>query len=196
MSRLIAICGIDGSGKTTQQRLLASGLSGLGHEVVETRQPTDWYRELPWVRTYLDTGVKRCSPTALALLAAADRLIHCENIITPALASGKWVITDRYVFSSLALFKMRGVDQDFVRQINKYAPKPDRAFLLRVDPEVAHDRLIRRENGRVKYEERDVELLSKAQQMLVEAWPSEFSILDGTRPPDELAEIIMHEVQV
>ena len=195
MSKLVAICGIDGSGKTTQQKFLSNGLSKIGHKVIETRQPTDWYRELPWVRAYLDTGVKQCSPTALALLAAADRLIHCENVIAPALASGNWVITDRYVFSSLALFKMRGVDQNFVRQINTYAPKPDKAFLLRVDPQVAHERLIKRENGRVKYEERDVGMLSKAQHMLVEAWPSEFPILDGTLPPAELAQLIISEVQ-
>lgn len=185
--KLIAICGIDGSGKSTQQDLLVRALGALGIETHATRQPSNWYRGLPWVRAYLDHGRNECSPAALALLAAADRLIHCETEIGPRIESGHWVVSDRYVYSSYALFRMRGVPEEFVRAINSRVPAPDAGILLVIDPEEAHRRLYQRESGRVKYEERNVSLLRKAQDELLAVWPKEFLVADASIEKERLA---------
>src|SRR5688572_5725344 len=101
---LISIVGFDGSGKTTQIENVASALRATGREVIETRQPTDWYRELAEVRTFHDHGGSADSAHILALLAAADRRRHVMEVIDPALARGAVVLCDRYVYATFGVF--------------------------------------------------------------------------------------------
>ncbi|MCI4318420.1 MAG: dTMP kinase, partial [Thermoplasmata archaeon] len=95
--RLIALEGVDGCGKSTQSRLLATS---LGAELTFEPGATDLGREL---RTLLlgrsDLPV---DPHAEALLMAADRAQHVAEVIDPALRVGRWVVTDRYSASTLA----------------------------------------------------------------------------------------------
>ena len=97
--RLIAFEGIDGVGKSTQVEMLQWAL-GPGNVVV-TREPgaTDLGQEL---RDLLLHGKGSIDPRAEALMMAADRAQNTAEIIVPALKEGKWVITDRYIGSSLA----------------------------------------------------------------------------------------------
>ena len=100
--RFISFEGGEGSGKSTQARLLADRLRGLGHDVVLTREPggTPGAEAL---RALLVTGdAERWSPWAEACIVNAARADHVRRIIRPALARGDWVICDRYVDSTRA----------------------------------------------------------------------------------------------
>ena len=100
--RFISFEGGEGSGKSTQARLLADVLRGLGHDVVLTREPggTPGAEAL---RALLVTGdAERWSPWAEACIVNAARADHVRRIIRPALARGDWVICDRYVDSTRA----------------------------------------------------------------------------------------------
>ncbi|MCP4251254.1 MAG: dTMP kinase, partial [bacterium] len=95
--RFIVLEGIDGSGKTEQSRRLASWLRRGGHEVVETREPSDteWGRRYrAWAR-----GEHEASPETVLRYFIEDRREHVAGLIRPAVAAGKIVVCDRYVAS-------------------------------------------------------------------------------------------------
>jgi dTMP kinase len=133
-ARFIAMEGIDGCGKSTHARLLADTLRARGHQVVPTREPGgtplgEAVREL-----LLDGD--HVAPVAEALLFAASRAQHVAQVIRPALDAGQWVVTDRFVDSSLAYQgAARGLGIDEVWRINEPAVRgclPDLAIVLDV----------------------------------------------------------------
>jgi dTMP kinase len=156
--RLVTIDGIDGAGKTTLLDALEKWLIKNGVRVLRTQQPTSFYRSTPQVRKYLDEGDDSSGMTALALLAAADRLFQQNDIILPALADGIWVLCDRYVYSTYAFFGIRGVDGHFLRKINSEVIRPDLPAVLHLSPQVALSRIAVRDGRLTKYEERHREL--------------------------------------
>lgn len=191
--KLIVLCGIDGAGKTTQEELLSDALQKAGEKVCCTKQPTDWYRNHPEVRRFLDTGDTSLRPETIALLAAADRMIHLDSFVQPLLAQGTHVISNRYVYSSYGYFKARGVDRSFVVEINKNVPVPDLGVLLWIPPDETVERVRRRGHG-TKFEERDAAYLGRVQDELVAHWPPMFLTLDATLPREQLAERILEYV--
>lgn len=192
--QLVAFCGIDGCGKTTQLRELSAWLRREGAQVVETRQPTSFYRDQPVVRAYLDDGDNRLGMTGLSLLAAADRQLHVRTVVDPALQEGSWVLTDRYVYSTYAFFGARGVDDEYLRLINKDVPKPFLTVLLTVDPEVARQRVAARDGSTLKFEERSLAFMQDVQERFIAAADGSFLTLDGSRASGELASEIQAEV--
>ena len=76
-----------------------------------------------------------------ALLFAADRIEHSENVILPALKGGRLVISDRYVYSSLAYQGTAGLSLDWIEKVNEHALQPDVAFFIDVNPETVMSRL-------------------------------------------------------
>jgi len=132
----IVLEGIDGAGKSTQARLLAEWFQGRGEEVVLTKEPTDTaFGKL--IRRLVLTGGRegiidgaRISHEAEALLFAADRAEHVEKLIKPSLKAGKIVISDRYFYSSLAYQWARGLDLEWLIDLNRFAVRPDLAILL------------------------------------------------------------------
>ncbi|MCC2033216.1 dTMP kinase [Microbacterium allomyrinae] len=187
--RLIAVCGIDGSGKTTQIDRLVGHLRDRGHEVVATRQPTDRYRQDATVRAALDLQLDfaRIAPE-LALFAAFDRLRHVREVIEPALQSGHWVVTDRYVYSTYAYFASRGIDDvEWLRALNRHAPTPDLTLVIDVPPVLAAERIIRRDGSSRKREELDLERMTSVRQVfLSQPWGASaaYHVLDGSQPAD------------
>jgi dTMP kinase len=146
----IALEGGDGSGKSTQGRLLCAWLEGLGHTVVVTREPggTAFGRTVRELVLHGD----HVAPRAEALLFAADRAHHVETLIQPALARGDVVITDRYMDSSIAYQGAgRDLGVDEVRELNLWATGgllPSLTVLIDLPAEVGrarrggvHDRL-------------------------------------------------------
>ena len=142
--KFITFEGTEGSGKSTQVRLLAKYLEQTNQPYLQTREPGgDDIAEK--IRTIvLSADNKNMSYETEALLYAAARAQHVKNIILPALAEGKIVICDRYVDSSIIYQSYgRELSLDFVKNINEYALKncpPDLTILLDLRPEFAFRR--------------------------------------------------------
>ena len=132
---LIAIEGIDGTGKSTQLKLLAEYLRDKGCEVIETREPTDgeYGRQ---IRQLFVNRDKYTLEEELTLFIE-DRRQHVQEVIAPALAEGKVVLTDRYYFSTAAYQGAAGMDPAEVFSKNSFAPRPDIVILLTMSPEVS-----------------------------------------------------------
>ena len=182
--------GLDGSGKTTQAELLSARLEDDGKDVVSTREPGG---------TELGEGVRELvlhggdvAPWAEALLYAASRAQHVEEVIRPALERGATVVCDRYLDSSVAYQGgARGLGVDAVLDLNLAAVGgllPDTTFLLDVRPGEAVGRL---DPSRDRIEREDAEFHRRAAEAyrgLAARFPERIVVLDGSRPSDDLAE--------
>jgi dTMP kinase len=138
--RLIALEGIDGSGKSTQARILADRLGALlTHEPGATALGRDLRALL------LDPAHPAPSVRTEALLMAADRAQHAEEVLRPALSAGRWVVTDRYSGSTLAYQGWgRGLETGPLRALVEWATEglePDLSILVDLDVDVARGRL-------------------------------------------------------
>jgi dTMP kinase len=96
------------------------------------------------LRRYQRKSGKRLPAETEALLYTADRYEHVRNIVEPALKKGQIVISNRYFYSTLAYQGAMGADLDWIREMNRFAPKPDAAILLDILPEFSLRRLKRR----------------------------------------------------
>lgn len=151
--RLITFCGLDGCGKTTQIARLAAYLEGRGVPVFLTRQPTDFVRNTTIFRGYMDTPDHApYDYQALSLLCAADRVQHSNRVILPKLEEGYTVISDRYFYSCLANLRARGYRRDrWIYEIAAEIPRPDLAFFLDVEVDIAVRRVRARAAERDRY---------------------------------------------
>lgn len=144
---LIAVEGIDGTGKSTQVALLAERLRRAGLAVVATREPTDgrWGRQIR--RLFHDRAA--FGPEEELRLFIEDRREHVKELIAPALAAGQVVITDRYYYSTAAYQGALGkIDPAAILAMNEeFAPRPDLVLLLTAAPAVGVGRVrdLRRE---------------------------------------------------
>ena len=135
--------GIDGSGKDTHIKLLSGELRQQGHNVLETAEPSG-SQIGAFLKRYQRTSGKRMPAETEALLYTADRYEHVKNVVEPALRKGQIVLSNRYFYSTLAYQGAMGVDLDWIREMNRFAPKPDAAILLDILPEFSLQRLKRR----------------------------------------------------
>ena len=135
--KFVSLEGGEGAGKSTQVRALAEALRRRGIAVVETREPGG-SEGAERIRELLLTGSDdRWSPRAEALLFAAARTDHMDKVIRPALQAGKWVLSDRFVDSSLAYQGgAGGLGIEAVRAVNAFGigeSFPDRTLVLTLD---------------------------------------------------------------
>ena len=193
---LIAFCGIDGSGKTTQIVRLKHSLEQRGLSVFCTKEPTDWYRKDERVRRLLNREGESDKLIAeeLALFAAADRLRHIQTDIIPNEAEGKIVITDRYVYSTYAYFMARGInDFKWLQSLNRYVPIPDLTFYLDVDPVEAVRRIIARDGKSQKKEETDLQAMNTVRNVFIsQPWGAinNYHVIKGNNDIDAKSKII------
>lgn len=189
---LISIVGFDGSGKTTQIECVAAALAERGHQVVQTRQPTDWYRELTEVQVFHGSGGSVETAHILALLAAADRRRHVQEVIAPALAEGAVVLCDRYVYATFGVFVHRGVDPELLAAANHGIPRPDHAFYLRVPVPELLRRLHERDAGQLKHEEKSRDRIESITRTY-EEFGADLTVIDGSAPREQVtASILAH----
>jgi len=146
--KFITFEGGEGTGKSTQARLLADYLTQQGHKVALTREPggspgAEIIREL-----LVSGAIDRWTPISEALMMYAARADHWQNLIQPELAKGTWVICDRFADSSMAYQGYgRGVDLDFLQQLYKMIigdRQPDHTFVLDIAPEIGLQRSFQR----------------------------------------------------
>ena len=133
---LICIEGLDKSGKTTQSLLLVEALKREGFDATYTSEPSSGEIGKFIKRYVLGQKEKRIPVVAEALLFAADRAEHVEREIKPLLEEGKIVISDRYVYSSIAYQGAAGLDIGWIEEINRMALEPDLAIYIDVPVEV------------------------------------------------------------
>jgi len=136
----ICVEGLDGCGKTTQTKLLVRKMRKMGWDAVYTAEPSRG-KIGKFIKKYCLQGEKRTFPIVEALLFAADRFEHVEREVIPALNEGKIVVSDRYVYSSLAYQGAAGLDLKWIEMINEHAMRPDVAIFVDVEPEAVIKRL-------------------------------------------------------
>ncbi|NJE62355.1 dTMP kinase [Thermococcus sp. 21S7] len=192
MGAFIVIEGIDGAGKSTQARLLAEWFEEKGYDVILTKEPTDTaFGKL--IRKLVLTGGRegiidgaRISHEAEALLFAADRAEHVSKLIKPSIEAGKIVISDRYFYSSLAYQWARGLDLEWLIDLNRFAIRPDLVILLDLPVKESMKRI----NGRsIKTEfDKIAELQKKVREnylKLAERFP-EMKIVNALASVDDI----------
>ena len=152
--KLIIVEGIDGSGKSTQISLLHRWLLSQGQKVFFT----EW-NSSALVRRSLRRGKKKdlLTPTTFSVLHAVDFADRLTFKIIPPLKAGMTVLADRYVYTAFGRDVARGVDNEWVRALYSFAPKPDLAMYFRVPIEVSLQRIL---SGRtkLKYHEAGMDL--------------------------------------
>jgi dTMP kinase len=137
--KLIVVEGIDGSGKSTQVRLLEKWLLSKGMRVFLT----EW-NSSELVKEITSKGKKkgRLTPTTFSLLHATDFADRYERNIFPLIHAGYIVLADRYVYTAYARDIVRGCDSRWVQEVYDYAVKPDISFYFRVPVEIASERIL------------------------------------------------------
>jgi dTMP kinase len=190
--------GVDGSGKSTQAKLLREHLVASGRDAVATREPGGTPLGEA-IRALLLDGSVDVSPWAEAALFAAARAELVERVIRPALERGADVVCDRYIDSSLAyqgIARELGVER--VLALNLHATQgllPDRTFLLLVDPNESARR-VGDAPDRIEREGADFRTrVDAAYRELAELFPRRVTPVDGNRPPGEIANLIRDELR-
>jgi dTMP kinase len=180
----ICIEGLDGCGKTTQAKLLAKKL-GKSYNAIYTAEPSRG-KIGTYIRNSYLYGEKRFSIALEALLFAADRIEHLEREVLPALDEGNIVISDRYVYSSLAYQGAAGLSLEWIEKINEHALKPDLGVFIDIELETAMNRLKAKksvmENTATLQKVRHVYMKFVAKGELVR--------IDGNRAKAEVAEAL------
>lgn len=191
--------GIDGVGKSTLIDLVFKELERRGYSAIRTGEPggTLLGRE---IRQQLDFAQDRPEPLAEYLLFAADRAQHMQQVVLPALAAKKVVISDRSADSSLAYQGFgRGVDHDLIKLVNERAMHgaiPDRVFYLKLSPEEALNRRQRRGGVVSALEHEQKNFFERVTQGfdVIFAGRSNVVVLDAAQDPNALAQLVCDNI--
>ena len=184
----IVIEGLDGSGKTTQAKMLAKNLA-KNHTVLLTAEPSRGK-----IGTFIRQGClyekKRLPTEAEALLFAADRIEHMQDELEPALSEGKIVICDRYIFSSLAYQGSAGLSLKWIETINARALEPDFSIFIDVPPQLVLERLQRKKSVM-----ENLETQAKVREVYLQfVEKGDLILVDGDKSKDVVAEALYSKV--
>lgn len=198
----ISLEGIDGAGKSTQSRLLAEHLRGLGRDVIETREPGGAAGAEDIRKLLVEGDPDRWSPETEILLFSAARRDHLERTIAPALARGAVVICDRFADSTRVYQgAARGDLRDLVDDIHArvIGVEPDLTLILDMDPAVALARGLARQSGEDRFEDMGLpfqERLRSGFQALARDFPDRCAMVDANQAPEAIAQDIARIVEV
>lgn len=202
--RFITFEGIDGSGKSTQLRMLGSELRLRGYDVLPTMEPggTPLGRRLR--AAFLETE-ENVAPLAELLLFAADRAQHVNFLVKPALEAGKIVISDRYADATAAYQGAgRGFPESTISQIIEFATgglKPDLTLFFDLPIEQALQRTNSRSSDtgerRNRMDKETAEFYERARQAylaIAENEPERFRVVDASGSTDEIKKVVLEIV--
>jgi dTMP kinase len=193
--------GIDGSGKSTQARMLAEALGDAGHAVRSTREPGGSPGAEEIRRLVLEGDPDRWSAETEILLFTAARRDHLERVIEPALAAGEVVVCDRFADSTRMYQGLRGPGlRDTVDALHRLmiVREPDLTFIIDMDPAKGHARA----KGRGGHEERFEDFGAGLQERmrtgflaLAKEFPARCVVVDGDRPVESVAADVVRIAQ-
>jgi len=202
--KLIIVEGIDGSGKSTQIRLLEKWLRYVGVPVFFT----EW-NSSEQVKEIISKGKRKnlLTPTTFSLLHATDFAARYERNIFPLLRAGYIVLADRYIYTAFARDVVRGCSPEWVRKVYGFAVKPDIALYFRVPVEISFERIVKN-RPKLKYYEAGMDLnLSNDpyesyrifQGRVVEQYesmvePEGFTVIDGSADIEEQQKRVRQKV--
>lgn len=203
--RLLVFEGLDGSGKSTQARLLVKWLQARGYRVFFS----EW-NSSELVSSTIRRGKKKglLTPTTFSLLHATDFADRFERHILPPLRAGYIVVCDRYVYTAFVRDGARGCAPDWVRSMYSFAPRPDRTFYFRVPVAVSLRRKIA-SRQKISYYEAGMDLglsddvqasYGRFQQRLKTEYdriarPDEFRVINSDRTVHAIQTEIRHEIR-
>lgn len=199
--RFITLEGGEGAGKSTQARRLAAALEARGLRVVLTREPggsegAEAVREL-----LMQGDQRRWGARAEALLFAAARADHVEKLIAPALASGAWVVCDRFVDSTRAYQGASGVEDAALLALHGFGSEsllPDRTVLLTLPPERGVARATLRDGSQAdRFIARDAifhQRVAEAFDRIADHEPERVRRVDADRRAEQVTDAILAEL--
>lgn len=203
--KLIVVEGADGSGRSTQIRLLVEWLEGSGHATAQVG-----LKRSELVREELEQAQKGniLSRTTFSLFYATDFADQLENAIIPALKAGFIVLADRYIYTLMARDLVRGMDETWLKNLYGIAPIPDAVFYLNVSPEILVQRNFSK-NYHLDYWESGMDLglsrdmfdsFLKYQGMMAQQFHRlqkiyGFTIVDGNLPQAEINAELRKKIQ-
>ena len=198
--RFISFEGIDGSGKSTQARMLADRLRGSGHSVVLTREPGGSPGAEEIRRLVLEGDPDRWSAETEILLFTAARRDHLEKTIRPALAAGAVVITDRFVDSTRIY---QGITRGDLRQTVDtlhdlmIGVDPDLTLLIDIEPDLGLSRAVARAGQELRFEDMGVDFQLRAREGFINlaAINSRIQLIDGSSEAETVSEAVWARVQ-
>jgi len=201
LGHFISFEGIDGSGKSTQAKVLTKTLEDLGHNVVLTREPGGSIGAEEIRRLVLQGDPDRWSAESEILLFTAARRDHLEKTILPALDAGKIVICDRFADSTRMYQGLsRGDLRTLVDELHSLMiPRdPDLTVLIDLDPKLGLSRAKSRNTVEERFEDFGISLQEKMRAgflNLAEKFAERFRVIDGQRDIDVVAADVLSVVQ-
>lgn len=191
--RFITFEGIDGSGKSTQARLLAEHLRAAGHPVDLTREPGGSPGAEEIRRLVLEGEPDRWSPETELLLFTAARRDHLERVIDPGVAAGRVVISDRFadstrVYQGLGRGDLRALVDELHRLM--IGREPDLTLLIDMDPDRGLERALSRGGTEERFESFGADLQTRMRQGFLDLaaeFPERILVIDGNRAIDAVA---------
>ncbi len=199
--RFFALEGIDGSGKSTQLKLLAQRLEQAGRPCLTTCEPT--HRPMGALLRQILTRQVRCDSRVVAPLFVADRLDHLlneENGLCKAVEDGLTVLTDRYYFSSYA-YQSVDLPLEWVIEANRPCAellRPNATIFIDVEPELALERIAQNREGTELFE--TMERLTRTREQYFRAFEAQKDVervivLPGNQSVDAIAQAIWEQVE-
>lgn len=205
----IALEGIDGSGKTTQVERLVSYFEKQGREVVQTREPRKGEGLIGKLIQDILHGKTAVSPVAFQYLFSADRQMHHQDLILPALDAGKVVISDRCFWSAIPYgildtndkvdansMQQKLVAQSILSFYHEFTV-PDKTFYLEVSLDTAIERITKGDGANEIYEDKSkLKRAIEGYQWLLKEFADEFTIVDANKDVEEVTSEIANAISV
>lgn len=192
--------GSDGSGKTTQLRLLQRRLEEAGRDPVATFEPGGTEGAEAIGRLLLEGSADRWSPASETLLFTAARRDHVERLIRPALDAGRIVLSDRFHDSTAVYQAAGGGDPEMIDTLHGLAIGlvPDLTLVLRISVEESSRRRQARGGSQHRYERVGADFDRRVEEgyaALCSRYPARCVAIDGDAPIEEIAENVWNSVQ-